>query len=86
MTSQSACVATLNQVAGATRDVCDMFVARRVSTPSGLTFTAAHCDAVTNAFNSVGLNPSLSVGWAEPTLGFWAAKRFMLLVPTADSP
>jgi Zn-dependent metalloprotease len=63
--------ATLNQVSGVTRDVCDMFVARGVTTaPLGLTFTSAHCDVVTNAFNQVGLNPGLDSGWAEPTLGF----------------
>jgi Zn-dependent metalloprotease len=71
MTEELPASATLNQVAGATRDACEMFVARGITTfPSGLSFTTSDCDSVTNAFNQVGLNPSLWSGWAEPTLGF----------------
>jgi hypothetical protein len=77
MTEGLPSTATMNQVAGVTRDVCEMFVARGVTTPlSGLSFTMAHCDDVTNAFNQVGLNPGYTTGWSEPTLGFEGRDTF----------
>ena len=79
MTSRLPSNATMNQVARATRDVCDMFVAGRVTTfPSGLSFSSAHCDDVTNAFLQVGLSPSLESGWAEPVLGFEGTDTYHL--------
>ena len=65
--------ARLNDAAVATRDVCEMFVARGVldtSLPSGIPYTLSDCDQVTAAFNQVGLNGQLDTGWQEPTLGY----------------
>ncbi len=77
MTSRLPSNATMPQVARATRDVCEMFVARGVTTlPSALGFSAAHCDAVSNAFVQVGLAPALETGWQEPVLGFEGTDTF----------
>jgi hypothetical protein len=75
MTRELPSSATMHQVAGATRDVCDMFVARGITTVpaaggAGVPFTNADCDDVTSAFRQVGLDPSMGSSWAEPQLGF----------------
>ncbi|MEQ1506681.1 MAG: M4 family metallopeptidase, partial [Myxococcota bacterium] len=82
--------ATMHQVAAATRDVCERFVRRGVRTAvTAQSFTDDDCDAVTNAFKEVGLNPEYASGWSEPQLGFfgtdtvWAPDAFGSL-PTTD--
>jgi Zn-dependent metalloprotease len=73
MTSHLPSSATMHEVAGATRDLCETFVATGVTelaTPARAPFTSADCDAVTNAFRLVGLDPSMTSGWSEPALGF----------------
>ena len=76
MTQQLPSSATMDQVAGATREVCDMFVARGVTTVPpgggpGVPFTDFDCDSVTNAFHQVGLDPAMGSSWSEPSLGFF---------------
>ncbi|MEJ7602751.1 MAG: M4 family metallopeptidase [Kofleriaceae bacterium] len=62
--------ARLHDAAVATRDICEMFVARGVTDTSGAAYTLSDCDQVTAAFNKVGLNGQLDTGWQEPTLGY----------------
>jgi len=52
------------------RDVCDSMVSLGGLAVDGSAFTVNDCDQVPIAFNQVGLNPALTTGWSEPTLGF----------------
>lgn len=72
VTTRLPAFATMHQVAGATRSVCEQFVANgTVTSRSGLSYTLSHCDSVTSAFRAVGLDPALTSGWSEPSLGFF---------------
>lgn len=68
----------LNDVPMITRDVCDMFVSRGVTTleTPGVPYTVDDCDQIFEAFDQVGLNPTLSTGWSEPEIGFEGTDTF----------
>lgn len=80
MTARLFSDARFNDVPVATRDICEMFVARGVTvqptTGAPIPFTLSDCDQVTAAFNQVGLDGRLDTGWQEPTLGFAGSHIF----------
>jgi hypothetical protein len=89
MTTHLPSSATMHEVAGATRDLCETFVATGVTelaTPARAPFVAADCDAVTNAFHMVGLDPSMTSGWSEPALGFFGTDTLMPPGPSGVPP
>ncbi len=62
--------ALMNDVPLVMRDICDSMVALGGMAVDGSAFTESDCHQVPIAFNQVGLSPSLTTGWSEPSLGF----------------
>jgi thermolysin len=76
MTTRLTPMSRLNDISQLTRDVCDMFVSRGVTDGTGTAFVNSDCDQIPIAFNQVGLDPALSTGWSEPSLGFDGVDNF----------
>jgi Zn-dependent metalloprotease len=77
--------ALMTDVALATRDACQLLLARR---PPGLDadpFTQTDCDQVTLAFSQVGLDPGLSSGWSEGTGGLPSGRDILLAGETTTT-
>ncbi len=60
----------------ATQDMARTLLLRGVTTAGGAPFLQSDVDQVPLAFGLAGLSPSLSTGWAEPTLGFSGTDTF----------
>ena len=68
--------ALMNDVPWVMRDICDSMVSLGGLDVDGRAFIVSDCDQVPIAFNQVGLNPALSSGWSEPSLGFSGRDAF----------